>query len=39
MCQAEGAQVPPDRNAVRPNVMPVTQFHHPFIPRQVALFP
>lgn len=39
LCQAERAQVPPDRNAVRLNAMPVTQLHHPFIQRQIALFP
>jgi len=38
LCQAEAAQVPPDRGAVRLNAVPVTQFHHQFIQRQVALF-
>ena len=31
--------MPPDRNAVRLNAMPVPQFHHQFIQRPIALFP
>ena len=31
MCQAEAAQVPPDRGAVSLNAMPVTQLGHQFI--------
>lgn len=38
MCQAEAAQVPPDRDAVSLNAMPVTQLGHQFIKGQVALF-
>ena len=31
--------MPPNLDAVRLDAMPVTQFHHQFIQRQVALFP
>lgn len=39
VCQAEAAQVPPDRDAVGRNAMPVTLLDHQFIKCQTALFP
>ena len=37
MRQAEAAQAPPDWDAVGPDAMPVPQFDHELIQRQVAL--
>jgi hypothetical protein len=37
VCQAKGTQMPPDRDAVDIDAVPITKFDHKFIKRQVAL--